>query len=443
MLTDPHESGRQINRIAIHNDVLLAAIAPLYYIHSGPETLLVVQTIVLASGALALFFIVKENTKRWQADQKQIVDWLSISVPLSYLLYYPMERTNLYEFHAVTLSTALILWMYLAYLKRKWVVFAALFLGVLLSKEHTGFSLGIFILVEVFWKRARDIWKSSQNRMMISPYLNRPSTQILSLVAIGSFLYVLVSVFFIMPAFRMGGDHFALSYYSKETTGSIGFITKHILQFVSLGTFAYVTTLTWPLLFLPLFSPLILPAVPDFLINVLSSSPEMKTMSFQYTAIITPWLFIATIDTLTRIIPGISRTKAKGVFIVLGIGIMTSSVVHSPLPFSWKNENRLWSEQVPARRDILLWQQILRNEEIVVSATGQFAPYLTNRRVYYDFGKQYEKAEYVLIRRSEIEGHWIRGKLTPYYDKLVKDARYKIIYTNNGVEVYKRISDTQ
>jgi uncharacterized membrane protein len=103
----------------------------------------------------------------------------------------------------------------------------------------------------------------------------------------------------------------------------------------------------------------------------------------------------------------------------------------------------LWSEQVPARRDILLWQQILRNEEIVVSATGQFAPYLTNRRVYYDFGKQYEKAEYVLIRRSEIEGHWIRGKLTPYYDKLVKDARYKIIYTNNGVEVYKRISDTQ
>jgi uncharacterized membrane protein len=119
MLTDPHESGRQINRIAIHNDVLLAAIAPLYYIHSGPETLLVVQTIVLASGALALFFIVKENTKRWQADQKQIVDWLSISVPLSYLLYYPIERTNLYEFHAVTLSTALILWMYLAYLKKK------------------------------------------------------------------------------------------------------------------------------------------------------------------------------------------------------------------------------------------------------------------------------------------------------------------------------------
>jgi uncharacterized membrane protein len=443
MLTDPHESGAQINRIAIHNDVLLAAIAPLYFIYSGPETLLVVQTMVLASGALALFFIVKEKTRHWQVDQKQIVDWLSISVPLSYLLYYPMERTNLYEFHAVTLSTALVLWMYLAYLKRKWVVFAALFLGVLLSKEHTGFSLGIFILVEVFWKRARDIWKSSQNRMMISPYLNRPSTQILSLVAIGSFLYVLVSVFFIMPAFRMGGDHFALSYYSKETTGSIGFITKHILQFVSLGTFAYVTTLTWPLLFLPLFSPLILPAVPDFLINVLSSSPEMKTMSFQYTAIITPWLFIASVDTLMFIMPWLSGVQKKGVLLLMSISVLASSLLYSPLPYSRQNENRLWSEQVPARRDILLWQQILRNEDIAVSATGQFAPYLTNRRVYYDFGKNYEKAEYVLIRKSEVEGYWIQGKLLPYYDKLVKDARYKIIYTNNGVEVYKRVPDTQ
>ena len=45
-LTDP-EGSATIKRMAIHNDILLAGLAPLYILHSGPETILVTQTIVL------------------------------------------------------------------------------------------------------------------------------------------------------------------------------------------------------------------------------------------------------------------------------------------------------------------------------------------------------------------------------------------------------------
>lgn len=440
-LTDPHESGRQINRIAIHNDILIALAAPFYFIHSGPETLLVIQTVVLSSGALALFFIFREKTKHWAQDKRRLSYIFATLIPFAYLLYYPIQKTNLYEFHAVTLATALILWAYLTYIKKKWVLFATLFVLILLSKEHTGFSLGTFMLLEVFWTRAKHIWQSSNKMVSFAGYLLQSRTQIWLLIAAGSFVYVIVSVFVIMPSYRLGSDHFALNYFTKDTTDVFGFIGKHVLQLISFETAQYIFTITSPLLFLPLFSLYMLPAVPDILINVLSESGNMRNVYFQYTAVITPWLFIAIVDLFSRIMPRISVLKSTILVSGLMLCIMISSSLESPLPYSRKNQNRLWYGNESERRDVLLWQQILRSDEIIVSATGQFAPYLTSRRVYYDFGKNYDKAEYVLVRPSEIEGYWIKGKLIPYYDKLIKDIRYKQIYNNNDIEVFKRVPE--
>lgn len=437
-LTDPHESGRQINRIAIHNDVLLAAAAPFYYIYAGPETILVIQTVVLASGALALFFIVREKTKHLSQEKRKLSRIFATLIPFAYLLYYPVQKTNLYEFHAVTLATALILWMYLAYIKKKWVSFIILFISVLLSKEHTGFSLGVFILLEIVWVRAKHIWRSSNKIVSLTDYFLRSRTQIWLIVAVGSFIYVIVSVFVIMPSYRLGSDHFALNYFSKDSTGLFGFVAKHVLQFFSFETARYVFTITSPLLFLPLFSLYVLPAVPDILINALSANPSMRNVYFQYTAVITPWLFLGVVDVLSKLSSHISLMQMRILLFVFAGSILVTSALESPLPYSLKNQNRLWYGQESESRDVLLWQQILRSDDIIVSATGQFAPYLTSRRVYYDFGKNYDKAEYVLIRRSEIEGYWIKGKLEPFYEQLMKDKRYTRIYTNSDIEVYKR-----
>ena len=440
-LTDPHESGRQINRIAIHNDVLIALAAPFYFIHSGPETLLVIQTIVLASGALALFFIVREKTKHWSQDKRRLTDIIITLIPLSYLLYYPLQKTNLYEFHAVTLATALILWMYLAYIKKKWSSFAILFVATLLSKEQVGFSLGIFAFVEALLVRASHLWRWPFKRLSVSQYLQHAKIQGLILVGFASFVYVALSVFVIMPAFRLGGEHFALNYFTGGDTSPLGLLSTHASRLFRVETAQNLWTILSPLFFLPLFSVYLLPAVPDILINVLSESENMRNVYFQYTAVITPWLFIAIVDIISRIMPRISVLKSAMLVGGLMLCIMISSSLESPLPYSQKNQNRLWYGNESERRDVLLWQQILRSDDIIVSATGQFAPYLTSRRIYYDFGKNYDKAEYVLVRPSEIKGYWIKGKLIPYYDQLIKDERFKQIYNNNDIEVYKRVPE--
>ncbi len=441
-LTDPHESGRQINRIAIHNDMLLAALAPFYFIHAGPETLLIIQTVVLASGAFALYFIIKRKSRKWPSDKQSITSLISVVIPAAYLLYFPMQKTNLYEFHAVVLSTALILWMYLAYVHRKWVVCGILFVLILLSKEHVGFSLGTFLMIEVGWARARHLWRSLPRRGVMYSYICNVKTQALFLVALGSFVYVLLNVFVIIPSYRLGNDHFALNYFTGNSSNVVDFVRTQLSHVFNVNIPSYIFTIASPLLFLPLFSVYLLPAFPDILINTLSSSPQMKSMYFQYTAIITPWLFIATIGALNSIVLHISVAKAKVLLIMFTISTLAFSYLYSPLPYARNADTQIWWGHVSARKDILLWQQILKNETITVSATGQFAPYLTSRRYYYDFGAHYDKAEYVLVRPSEIAGYWIKGKLVPYYDTLIHDERYKQIYNNNDIEVYKRIGDS-
>ena len=88
-LTDPHGSGRQIKRMAIHNDVILGLLAPLYFIYEGPETLLIFQILVTASGAYALYKIAQKR----QLDRHSKGIWLWF-IPLLYLLYPPLERSE-------------------------------------------------------------------------------------------------------------------------------------------------------------------------------------------------------------------------------------------------------------------------------------------------------------------------------------------------------------
>lgn len=441
-LTDPHGSGNQIKRMAVHNDIILAFISPLYFIYAGPETLLVSQSIMLASGAIALFFIIKKRTAHWKKDYQLLSNILLWLIPCVYLIYAPLHKSNLYEFHAITLATALILWTYFFYITKKWWLFCLFIILTLLTKEQIGFSLAIFLLVE----SQTFIRPLFSRRHILSSITNILKNRSVLLLFIGSFLcllYVAFTVYYFMPSFRGGNDHFALNYFAKDTSNSISFISSHILQLINVETIKYLLLIVGPLVLLPLGSIYFLPAIPELLINLLSSSPQMKSMYFHYTAAITPWLFIATIDTLVKFIPRIKFVVSKLILGTLVCCAIVFSILESPLPYSITNQNGLWTDNIPDRRDILVWQQILDRDDIRVSSTGQYAPYLTSRRYFYDFGPNYTKADYVLLRKKEVFGYPDSGKLIPIYKQLTVDPNYIIIYTNNDTEVYKKIESEE
>jgi len=132
-------------RLGIHVEPILLLMAVPYALFSSPVTLIVIQTLVVASGAFPAALLARRHLRLPLAQ---------VVFPLAYLLAPPLEAANLYEFHAVTLSAALLLWaLYFADGARYWL-FATFGALAAFTKEEIGVvvaAMGLWI-----WWRHRD-----------------------------------------------------------------------------------------------------------------------------------------------------------------------------------------------------------------------------------------------------------------------------------------------
>ncbi|MBU6389895.1 DUF2079 domain-containing protein, partial [Patescibacteria group bacterium] len=233
-LTDP-DGVATISRLTIHADIFLALLAPLYWIYSSPYTLIALQTVILALGALPLYrlgCLVLKNRP------------LALTIAISYLAFPLMQRADLFDFHAVTLSTTFLLFaFYYAYTKQYWR-FGLLSVLTMTTKETMPFliiMLGIYIL----WTK-RNRWVGL-GTILIS----------------AAWFYVLL--WWVMPGARGGSTHFALSYYSQFGATPIQIITTLVIKpwtwirdLLTFKTYSYLHYFVLPTFLFSLFSPLII-----------------------------------------------------------------------------------------------------------------------------------------------------------------------------------------
>ncbi len=136
--------------LALHVQPILLLLVPFYWLNSGLETLIVVQAVVLASGALAVYLLASDVL----ANEK-----LALLLAGVYLLYPPLENLhfNYYEgFHPVSLAVPFLLFAFLFLRRGKTWAFAVFCLLALFCKENVGlvvFTLGIYAFF--FLKRRR------------------------------------------------------------------------------------------------------------------------------------------------------------------------------------------------------------------------------------------------------------------------------------------------
>lgn len=417
----------QIKRMAIHNDILLAIVSPLYFIYSGPETLLVVQAIVLGLGAWFIFkltqIILEKNKYR---------KIIALVFALAYLFYVPMQRANQYEFHAVTLATTFLLAMFYYWLVKKPGLSLVFFILSILSKEQVALTtafFGLYILYDQY-----------KNKKQISFF----GITIL-LLSIGWFFY---SMFWIIPYFR-GEAHFALKYYGDfgESLTKIlwGIIrnpvnlSKYILR---LDTLNYFWLLLGSVIFLPILAPLqFLICLPELGINLLSSSWSMKGIYFQYTAVITSFVFISAIYGFKNLTNLLKKNKRLPLFMggIIIIVTLLFSYFEGPLPLAKKQEVHPFKYPQREIKDTIFWADTLKNESYKISSTGQLAPFFTSRRYFYTFSDSYSLADYIVLRPNEIYNYPEKDQLIPIYQKLQKDKKFELIYKKDNFEVYKKI----
>ena len=442
-LTNPVGSD-QIKRMAIHNDIFLALLAPFYFLHSGPETLLVIQTAIIALGAIAIFKIANII---FQKNKYSIL--LSLIFSLAYLLYPPLERANIFDFHAVVLSTTFLLFMFYFLLVRKYGFSFLFFVLSLLTKEQVALTTIVF---GVYTLIISNIQFPISNQIKNPKFKKTKQNFYFPLLIIGvSIIWFVLSVFYIIPIFR-GGQHFAASRYSDFGESPIRIITGILSNPYSISkyifrvdTWRYLKFLLNPVAFLPLLSPSeLFIALPEFAINLLSKNPNMRNIIYHYTAVITPFVLISAIYAAKRIfeVLQIKRHSGEQKEIFVGLLVLFFSLyfayIKGPLPFSKEKNIHPFKYPQKEAKDTAFWSKTLRNEQLKISTTGQLSPFFTSRRYFYTFSARYRLADYVIVRLNEIYNYPEKNELIPVYERLKKDYNYELIYQKENFEVYKR-----
>ncbi len=148
--------------LGYHVEPILAPIALLYLLHDGPETLLWLQTVALALGALPVHLLARHkaqgtirNAQCTIHNSQFATRWLPVAFVLIYLLSPPLEAANLSDFHAVALSPVLLLSaFYCLETDRPWGFVAFAFLAAM-TKEEVGLLVAAMGLWAALARRRR------------------------------------------------------------------------------------------------------------------------------------------------------------------------------------------------------------------------------------------------------------------------------------------------
>jgi uncharacterized membrane protein len=271
--------GDQINRLGAHVDPLLAAFAPLWWLWPSPTMLLVVQAIVIALGALPVFWLARKHLRS---------QWMPALFALAYLLYAPVQWLALDEFHAVALACPFLLYA-LWYLDEERLLAALPFLALAaLTKEELPLVVA-----------GLGVWYA----------LARGHRLAGALIAVAGTALTAFYLTVVMPHYR-GGD--APAFYDRYDAvgGSPGGIVKTLftdpvvlLQALTEGRdLTYLLQLALPLAGLFLAAPLLLiPALPELAANLLSETATQTSIEFHYTAPIIPFLVAGTVLGAARV----------------------------------------------------------------------------------------------------------------------------------------------
>ena len=137
-----------ISRFAIHFEPILFPVSLLYLLWPDPRTLLVLQTLVVASGAFPAF---------WLARLRLRNEFAGVAIAVLYLLYPAQQEATIYDFHAVTFTAALLLFvLYFMYARRTVLLFLFAILAMA-CKEEIPVLVALFGLWSIVFQRR---WRS-------------------------------------------------------------------------------------------------------------------------------------------------------------------------------------------------------------------------------------------------------------------------------------------
>ncbi len=409
--------GSQISRLGAHVDPILVLFAPLWWLWPSPNMLLVVQAVAVAAGALPVFWLARKHLASSQAG---------VGFALAYLFYPATGWLTLNEFHPVALATPLLLFAVWYLDEDRLLPFAAFAIAASACKEE------ISLVVAGF-----GIWYGLAHRRPLAGAV---------IAALGG-LWAAIAIGVVIPHYNAGAESDFYGRYS-EVGGSAGGIAEtaftdpqRIIDAAFSGRdLRFLLQLVAPLAALSLLAPLVLiAALPELAINLLSATTTQTSIHFHYTAGLIPPLVVAAVFGAKRL----RRFRWLPTASIVVVAALACNYWLGPIP-GWRHvpggQRFLATAARVSEHDRIAERALkLIPDNAVVSATNTLGAHLSARRRYLSF-PFLEEATWVAADETQ-PGYADRYAPVPTAVQLAalrRNPEWKLVFEQDGVLVFHR-----
>ncbi len=411
------DDGSQGTRLTDHFEPVFALVSLSFLIYDNVASILIFQTVVIALGALPVF---------WLARAKLRNEWVAVVFAAVYLLFPALQAANLTEFHAVPLAVAPLLFAFHYIEEGKYRGVWPCALLALSVKEEIAllvFMVGLYVL-----------------------FVRRERLQG-ALLALISLAWFAVATFVIIPYYSPSGNSIYVGRYAS-LGGSFGgmvetFLSRplFVLGFIlTAPRLAYLAGLLASVGFLSLFSPLtLLLSAPLLAANVLSDYAAMYSGEFHYSAPLVPFFVISAVCgaawVIDRLASRFSLKRRTALYILAGWALLWSVGYQHLRGFTPLAAN-FEAPRVSAHHRLFSRFAAQIPPQAIVSTTPPLFPHLSHRRVIYLF-PVVKDAEYVLLDVSgvtDMHPHDVHSK----YLELVESGDFGLLDASDGYILLQR-----
>ena len=426
-----------IDHLSNHFQPLYYLLAPVYALYRDPITLLVMQSVLLASSSVPIYLVARRKTGN---------AWIALALAAGFLLHPALHGMNSFDFHGLVLLVPIFCFLIYFLECRRMTLFWIFLALALITREDTAVTVSGVGLYAYF-------------------ALKRRRLGVLVLVVCAGYFFLVCRIMSALGGFPNLENYWAL--ILPEQQGFRGvlttlftnplFVFRHI--FFNVDKLRYLISMLLPLLFLPLLAGrsavLVLPGLA---ILMLSGRDPHYMLGFQYSAHILPQLYFLAIAGIGNLRRHLDRRRTHR---LLGkIGSRAAPVLAVGLLFAGLLMNYelglVLSKRFPGfvqptereRRVYTLFSQIPSSAS--VATLSRLYPQLSGRREIYLLHRMFSDAEYVLADleapqpATDLTELWLwRHTMSPASVKnlivpLLWQKRYGVLDYQDGFVLLKR-----
>jgi uncharacterized membrane protein len=402
---------------AMHQELLIFLIWPLYALVPKPQTLFLVQSFCIAISAVPMFLIARRVLKD---------EWSALLLALALIFFPTIVSQNVNQLHTSQWVLPLLLACFWFFLKQDFRWFTVFCILAALGKENTPLTLLVFVPYA--------LWHRRSPRWYVMPTVVSACSLVLSFKIIG-------------PYFARGWQYEALGYLSNlgNTWPEVFAALLSPKLFDALFQPAngpYLLYLLQPAVWLlPFLAPEIIFVAPDLGTNLIAGNIGMKVPVWHYNVYTGAFLTLANVFAIARLEQWLRRLR-KNIRLcpVLPALVCAFAIAHWTLWLKPDEYRPLphYETQVRARQLIPPGASVLVGPNIIV---GHFSDRLEFKSIDH-VEHQPERMFQYQYAYFDLNYHWYPFPVPPQTLQAFRDnPDYELIFDQDNVLVFRRRPD--